>query len=561
MVNQVFANGLEVACKVAEGVSSAAFPDPCWSPPYPKAGRVLIPYANTSFANTLENGSKSVFITGKPVALKDFSFFGSSSGNEAATRNLGMGLLSGVIQGKAYFKSWSMNVSVEGYNVCRHSDRMTHNHGSDPGNTGNWTYIDTADRKKACKEERKAVEKHCGVSESENKKFKNRQAKRKSRKKKTGGVLKKHEDTSRDMTWKDKNCIALMIKPSDIDTMGERLQQLEDEANDLVSDIFGTLGTYVGDKASDLAARAGSKWLAGLGCTVVGPEGTVVCEAGVTVWNIGDSIFTGLSTLWGLGSHAFEVYDLKDVLETGRNYYENLQKYQNCEITKSEFWDKIRESMKEYIEDNKCLRSRKCMLSPWKTAQTANKYGKEENTTVNDNSTHKTMFDALGSKGGCCPGQTGHHLIPDAWMKNCPQYNEKVHRSAPVVCAEGTSHSDGTHGTFHEVTDIAVQDLLGESISMNDAIDLAVEIHNKGLIQDFGPHTFFGVKMGNHCNPECIEAQLRSFYDKIDCDPEPTLRDGSKEVKVDKGTKGKKDTKHDSCHDKESSSGNDNIEE
>lgn len=74
MPNEVFANGLEVACKVADGVSTAAFPDPCWSPPFPSAGKVLIPYANTAFAKDLTNASKTVMITGKPVALKDYSF-------------------------------------------------------------------------------------------------------------------------------------------------------------------------------------------------------------------------------------------------------------------------------------------------------------------------------------------------------------------------------------------------------------------------------------------------------------------------------------------------------
>ena len=33
MANKVFANGLEISCKVSKGKSVAAFPDPCWSPP------------------------------------------------------------------------------------------------------------------------------------------------------------------------------------------------------------------------------------------------------------------------------------------------------------------------------------------------------------------------------------------------------------------------------------------------------------------------------------------------------------------------------------------------
>ncbi|MDR0702967.1 MAG: DUF4150 domain-containing protein [Azoarcus sp.] len=31
--------------------------------------------------------------------------------------------------GKAYFTNWSPDVKIEGLNVCRHVDPMTHNHG------------------------------------------------------------------------------------------------------------------------------------------------------------------------------------------------------------------------------------------------------------------------------------------------------------------------------------------------------------------------------------------------------------------------------------------------
>ncbi|MDR0702910.1 MAG: DUF4150 domain-containing protein [Azoarcus sp.] len=30
--------------------------------------------------------------------------------------------------GKAYFTNWSPDVKIEGLNVCRHVDPMTHNH-------------------------------------------------------------------------------------------------------------------------------------------------------------------------------------------------------------------------------------------------------------------------------------------------------------------------------------------------------------------------------------------------------------------------------------------------
>ncbi|MDH0895914.1 MULTISPECIES: DUF4150 domain-containing protein [unclassified Pseudomonas] len=129
METHVYANDNEFCSKAADGVSAAAWPDPCWSPPEPSAGPVLIPYSNTAYARNLENGSTSVFVCGTPVALKDVSYLANSTGNEAATNHLGMGLNSAVITGKAYFTDWSPDVKIEGLNVCRHTDPMTHNHG------------------------------------------------------------------------------------------------------------------------------------------------------------------------------------------------------------------------------------------------------------------------------------------------------------------------------------------------------------------------------------------------------------------------------------------------
>ncbi len=136
MSGKVFANGLGVACKVSKGKTIAAFPDPCWSPPSPPAGPVVIPYANTAYTKHLSKGSKSVLIKEKPIAQKDKSFLKTSTGNEAATKAFGQGLISKKIKGKAYFASWSMNVMVEGHNVVRHTDLTTHNHGSASAQTG-----------------------------------------------------------------------------------------------------------------------------------------------------------------------------------------------------------------------------------------------------------------------------------------------------------------------------------------------------------------------------------------------------------------------------------------
>ena len=133
MSNEVYANGREVSCKAADGKSVAAFPDVCLTPPSPPAGPIPIPYPNTGMASDTSGGSKSVKVSGKEVNLKDSSYFKKSTGDEAATKAQGMSVITHQIQGKVYYKSWSMDVKIEGENVVRHLDIMTHNHASEIG--------------------------------------------------------------------------------------------------------------------------------------------------------------------------------------------------------------------------------------------------------------------------------------------------------------------------------------------------------------------------------------------------------------------------------------------
>lgn len=135
MSNEVFANNNEVSCKSGDGKVIAAFPDVCLSPPSPPAGPVPIPYPVSSFSSDATNGSKTVKINGKEIMLKDQSYFSKCTGDEPATRSLGMGVVTHTITGKVYFAAWSMDVKVEGLNVDRHLDLTTSNHMSQPGNT------------------------------------------------------------------------------------------------------------------------------------------------------------------------------------------------------------------------------------------------------------------------------------------------------------------------------------------------------------------------------------------------------------------------------------------
>lgn len=159
----VFANGMSIACKVASGKTIAAMPDVCLSPPTPPAGPVPIPYPNTAMASDTTNGSKTVQIGGDEVMLKDQSTFKQSSGDEAATKSLGMGVVSHQIQGEVNFAAWSMDVKFEGQNVPRHMDLTLHNEMCIPANTPTWPYLDSAAFAGSgpCKDVAKDVDDNC----------------------------------------------------------------------------------------------------------------------------------------------------------------------------------------------------------------------------------------------------------------------------------------------------------------------------------------------------------------------------------------------------------------
>jgi len=143
MPSEVYANMMEVSCKAADGKSICAFPDVCFTPPLTPATPpgVPIPYPNTGMASDTSDGSSSVKIGGKEVMLKNKSYFKKSIGDEAGSAPK-KGVLTSKNMGKVYFNAWSMDVKVEGENVVRMLDLTTHNHGSQPGNSPPFPYLD-----------------------------------------------------------------------------------------------------------------------------------------------------------------------------------------------------------------------------------------------------------------------------------------------------------------------------------------------------------------------------------------------------------------------------------
>lgn len=133
MAGKVYINGREAIFKGGSG-KSIAFPDVCLCPPSPPTGPIPTPLMNTAQAADLQNGAATVTIEGKPVAHA-MSFIARSTGNEVAQAT-GGGVITHMVQGAAYFQTYSRDVFIEGKPAVRHLDLLTHNHMARmPGNT------------------------------------------------------------------------------------------------------------------------------------------------------------------------------------------------------------------------------------------------------------------------------------------------------------------------------------------------------------------------------------------------------------------------------------------
>ncbi|MFP4573699.1 MAG: DUF4150 domain-containing protein [Desulfobacterales bacterium] len=120
MGSSVFANGMGISHQQS-GAFSTVGPDVCKTPKGNSS--VPIPYTNTANSADLEGGSTTVFIQGCPAAIKGCCY-SVSTGDEPGSDK---GVRSGKVKGKAEFVSYSFDVKIEGKNVCRNGDQMSHN--------------------------------------------------------------------------------------------------------------------------------------------------------------------------------------------------------------------------------------------------------------------------------------------------------------------------------------------------------------------------------------------------------------------------------------------------
>ena len=131
-----------------------------------------------------------------------------------------------------------------------------------------------------------------------------------------------------------------------------------------------------------------------------------------------------------------------------------------------------------------CTRARRCKLVPYNKTDAA---------------------ESLGGDG-CCPGQTGHHVLPDEMTKdgNCEGYSKG---GAPTVCVEGVNNGNGSHKLIHKNFDKGIQRHVDGFFGSKDSISYA-------KARDLGLESIQSTFPESKCDTKCLRAQLDAYYSK-----------------------------------------------
>lgn len=132
-------------------------------------------------------------------------------------------------------------------------------------------------------------------------------------------------------------------------------------------------------------------------------------------------------------------------------------------------------------EADRCISARRCSLQPYKKTKRG--------------------------EGGCCPAQTGNHVIPASYFSGVAGYD---HGAAPTMCVTGCSWHSGNHQYAH--TAQSVLDGATAAKNGNGKVSIAQAAKNgatatRALFPESG------------CRKGCIEAQIKQGHQEMGLGP------------------------------------------
>ena len=250
------------------------------------------------------------------------------------------------------------------------------------------------------------------------------------------------------------------------------------------------------EAAEKAAIKRAAAW--GLGA-LGGPIGELIA----TAYNVVDTVISAAQLKDLLAVMKDELNGIKEIIKGLPGKLEEIVKNAQDNPQKA-----VADMMSLLSRLDGCLRARRCQLVPMGETH----YGPKSN--CRDYEPPEEIIPKGPSTGkGCCPGQTGHHVLPGSMFKNCPAYLTAMgtegcpHQNAPTICVEGVNNSHGSHGMMHGQLEKQMKDYPSGTISMKDAIKEGVE-----SVKHVFPESA--------CSEKCLKAQLEAFYKKFEkCSP------------------------------------------
>lgn len=360
------------------------------------------------------------------------------------------------------------------------------------GNTANFPYLDKKVVDKKCKDEKKAIEEKCAPEDDAAKQ--KRHAGRKGLLSKLN-LPKNPGSTKPGAGWLGDHCDFLMFKPGGADDMFGELSKLPGQ----MAEQLGTKALQaVEDKAVEALEKAVKKKLARMalkqGLIRVGSFlGGPVVGVAVNVAMTADAAREVANAVNEFPEMKKEIENARRAVEAAKQQVSDVQKqldrYQDPKTGALKKDELVSDVMEGAARTNDCITARRCQLVPFNQTGSG---------------------PAMAGKG-CCPGQTGHHLLPEAMFAHCKNYGSVQHANAPTMCVEGANNSLGSHGKAHKsllgvLRKNYSKTAFGETMQKSDAIDAGVESVRKTFPE-------------SKCSEACLKAQLKDFYDKLNCRP------------------------------------------
>ncbi|MFZ6674193.1 hypothetical protein [Undibacterium sp. Xuan67W] len=311
--------------------------------------------------------------------------------------------------------------------------------------------------------------------------------------------------------WMENHCGGLWNKPGGVtDPKGEKIpnteafkEQIKDKVGDLTKaaedvekvakeKLENYAKDYFKDHAKDVMDSAAEKAAKRIALIRTPALAGLVSRLGM--WE-------SMGQLIGNAAGAIVTGDIETkfnaVVKTVEDSVAKVAEYKKLLTTGLE--DAMASTMAGIAVANPCIKARKCLLVPYKDA------------------------DKTAKGNGCCPGQTGHHVLPSAMFnKYAPVTDAKGkttmkadgkrdcwknydHDQALTMCLEGTTNraTNGSHGLAHAGTAEILQD-------QRNSPDMPYTKARDEI------STMFSKAYG--CNAKCIQAQLDdSLKDKHSC--------------------------------------------